>query len=56
MNQTRLICSFLALLWLVPGYSSDDPFVGFFSGELDGKQYEVTIDRFNSTQRWSDAD
>ena len=49
MKQTRLICSLLTLLWLVPGYSFDDLFIGFFSGELDGKRYEVTIDRVNST-------
>jgi hypothetical protein len=49
MQKIRLMSSFLALLWLLPGYSSDDPFVGFFSGELDGNQYEVTIDRVNST-------
>jgi hypothetical protein len=47
MKKTQALL--LALLWSVPGYALDDPFVGFFSGELDGSQYEVTIDRVNAT-------
>jgi len=49
MKKTQALWLLLALLWLVPGYTLDDPFVGFFSGELDGSQYEVTIDRVNAT-------
>jgi hypothetical protein len=32
-----------------PLYAADDPFVGYFSGELDGIQYQVIIERFSST-------
>ena len=39
----------LALVWLTAGIAQDASFVGYFSGELDGRQYQVTIDRFNST-------
>ena len=31
------------------GIAQDDPFVGYFSGELDGSQYQATIERFDST-------
>ena len=49
MKEKQFFWSFLALLWLLPSSASDDPFVGFFSGELDGKRYGVTIDRVNAT-------
>ena len=43
MKAKQFFWSFLALLWLLPSSASDDPFAGFFSGELDGKRYGVTI-------------
>ena len=49
MSKLRLLWLFLIMSWSMPGFALDDPFVGFFSGELDGGQYEVTIDRVNAT-------
>ena len=49
MKKTLALWLSLALLWLVPAYALDDPFIGFFSGELDGSRYEVTIERINAT-------
>ena len=37
------------LVWLTAGIAQDASFVGYFSGELDGMHYQVTIERFNST-------
>ena len=49
MQKTGYVWSFLALFWLVPGFALDDPFVGFFSAELDGRRYQLAIDRVSST-------
>ena len=49
MKKVQARWLLLALLWLVSGYALDDPFVGFFGGELDGSRYEVTIDRVSAT-------
>ena len=49
MKKTQSLGFILALVWLLTGIAQDDPFVGYFSGELDGSRYEVTIDRVNAT-------
>ena len=49
MKTGPLIGLFLALPWLLPTHALDDPFVGYFSGELDDSRYEVTIDRVNAS-------
>ena len=49
MRKTQSLGFFLTLVWLLTGTAQDDPFVGFFSGELDDSRYEVTIDRVNAT-------
>ena len=49
MKKAQAVWFFLALVWLATGIAQDDPFVGYFSGELDGMHYQVTIERFNST-------
>jgi hypothetical protein len=47
MSVSAWIC--LLLLWLTPAQAQDDPVVGRFSGELDGRHYQLSIDRFNTT-------
>ena len=49
MKKAQSLGFILTLIWLLTGIAQDDPFVGFFSGELDGSRYEVTIDRVNAT-------
>ena len=49
MKKTQSIGLILILIWLVTGAAQDDPFVGYFSGELDGVQCRATIERFSST-------
>ena len=47
MKQIQSVGFILMLVWLMTGIAQDDPFVGYFSGELDGIQYQVTIERFS---------
>jgi hypothetical protein len=49
MKKAQSVGFILTLVWLVTGIAQDDPFVGHFSGELDGIQYQTTIERFSST-------
>ena len=49
MKQIQSVGFILMLVWLMTGIAQDDPFVGYFSGELDGIQYQVTIERFSPT-------
>ena len=49
MIVKQVTCLCLALIWLVSAIAQDDPLVGFFSGEFDGKRYQMTIDRFSAT-------
>jgi hypothetical protein len=37
--MSNTVSAFLhtALLWLSPGQAMDDPYVGFFVGDLDGR-------------------
>ena len=39
----------LNLVWLVPGQVLGDPVVDFFSDELNGRHYQVIIERFNAS-------
>ena len=47
VKQVAWLC--LSLIWLVSAVAQDDPLVGFFSGEFDGKRYRMTMDRFSAT-------
>jgi hypothetical protein len=49
MKKTQSLGFILTLVWLVTGIAQDDPLVGYFSGEIDGIQYQATIERFDST-------
>ena len=49
MKKIQSIGFILTLVWLATGITQDDPFVGYFSGELNGIQYQATIERFSST-------
>ena len=49
MKKAKAVGFILVLVWLATGIAQSDPFVGHFSGELDGMHYQVTIERFNST-------
>jgi len=49
LKKIPLVGFILALIWPVTGVAQDDPFVGYFSGELDGMHYQAKIDRFDST-------
>ena len=49
MKKAQAVGFFLVLVWLATGIAQDDPFVGYFSGELDGMHYQATIERINST-------
>ena len=49
MKKAQSVGFILILIWLVTGIAQDDLFVGYFSGEFDGMQYQATIQRFSST-------
>ncbi len=44
---TVLACNLLTCLGSL--YASDDPFVGYFSGDLEDRHYRITIDRVNAS-------
>ena len=44
---TVLACGLL--LCLGPLHASEDPFVGYFSGDLQGRHYRITIERVNAS-------
>jgi hypothetical protein len=48
MNKTALVLICSSLLWLLPGWVSADPYVGYFVGDLDGRHYRVNIERVNA--------
>ncbi len=49
MNKTASILLCSILMWLAPGSATADPYVGYFSAEIDGRHYRVNIERVNST-------
>jgi hypothetical protein len=49
MNKTVAAMIYTAMLWLFSGQALADPYLGYFAGELDGRQYQVNIDPVNAT-------
>ena len=49
MKKAQAVGFILVLVWLATGIAQSDPLVGYFSGEVDGIQYQATIERFSST-------
>lgn len=37
------------LVWSLPLFAIDDPYVGHFGGELNGQQYRVVIDKISAS-------
>ncbi len=37
------------LVWSLPLFAIDDPYIGHFGGELNGQQYRVDIDKVSAT-------
>jgi hypothetical protein len=50
-SMSRAVAMILGalILWLAPLQATDDPYVGYFVGDLDGRRYRVTIERVNSS-------
>ena len=49
MSRAVSVLLWVLLLWLLPLQASDDPYVGKFFGDLDGRHYRVSIGRVNSS-------
>ena len=44
LNKRLSVVVILVAGWFLPGLAAADLFVGYFTGDLDGRHYRVTID------------
>jgi len=46
-SVVALLCT--TMLWLMPSQAMEDPYVGYFVSDLEGRHYRVNIERVNAS-------